>query len=126
MAAKEKVRLLCGAGLNAYGGVYYEGGSPHSLEQHLQQHGDLYAHAVELFYSGFRIGAHCISNGDQPGELVIDGGVDYRPSGAFQRGSMFTMPSSPILILGVKLRPAISPGDGVPMRRAILRTVRQS
>ena len=26
VAAKENVRLLCGVGLNAYGGVYYEGG----------------------------------------------------------------------------------------------------
>ena len=38
VAAKEKVRLLCGVGLNAYGGVYYEGNSPHNLERHLQSH----------------------------------------------------------------------------------------
>lgn len=43
VAAKEKVRLLCGVGLNAYGGVYYEGDSPYNLERHLQSHPDLYA-----------------------------------------------------------------------------------
>ena len=43
VAAKEKVRLLCGVGLNAYGGVYYEGNSPYSLERHLQAHPELYA-----------------------------------------------------------------------------------
>lgn len=43
VAAKENVRLLCGVGLNAYGGVYYEGDSPHNLERHLQTHPDLYA-----------------------------------------------------------------------------------
>src|SRR5262245_40242365 len=35
VAAREKVRLLCGVGLNAYGGVYYEGNSPYSLERYL-------------------------------------------------------------------------------------------
>jgi hypothetical protein len=43
VAARENVRLLCGAGLNSYGGVYYEGDSPYSLERHLQAHGELYA-----------------------------------------------------------------------------------
>ncbi|MBN1342846.1 MAG: hypothetical protein JXQ73_09220 [Phycisphaerae bacterium] len=41
VAAKENVRLLCGVGLNAYGGVYYEGDSPHNLERHLQAHPEL-------------------------------------------------------------------------------------
>ena len=43
IAAKVNVRLLCGVGLNAYGGVYYEGDSPYNLERHLQRHPDLYA-----------------------------------------------------------------------------------
>ena len=43
VAAKEKVRLLCGVGLNAYGGVYYEGNSPYNLERHLQAHPELLA-----------------------------------------------------------------------------------
>jgi hypothetical protein len=43
VAAQEKVRLLCGVGLNAYGGVYYEGNSPHNLERHLQTHPELFA-----------------------------------------------------------------------------------
>jgi hypothetical protein len=43
VAAKENVRLLCGVGLNAYGGVYYEGNSPHNLERHLEKHPELCA-----------------------------------------------------------------------------------
>ena len=43
VAAKENVRLLCGVGLNAYGGVYYEGNSPHNLERHLESHPELSA-----------------------------------------------------------------------------------
>lgn len=43
VAAREKVRLLCGVGLNAYGGVYYEGDSPHNLERHLERHPELSA-----------------------------------------------------------------------------------
>ena len=43
VAVKENVRLLCGVGLNAYGGVYYEGDSPYNLERHLQANPDLYA-----------------------------------------------------------------------------------
>ncbi|MDO8589401.1 MAG: hypothetical protein Q7T82_20450 [Armatimonadota bacterium] len=42
VAAKNGVRLLCGVGLNAYGGVYYEGNSPYSLEKHLEAHPELY------------------------------------------------------------------------------------
>ena len=34
VATKQNVRLLCGVGLNAYGGVYYEGNSPYSLERY--------------------------------------------------------------------------------------------
>lgn len=41
VAAKERVRLLCGVGLNAYGGVYYEGDSRYNLEQHLAKHPEL-------------------------------------------------------------------------------------
>ncbi|OGV63998.1 MAG: hypothetical protein A3K19_04325 [Lentisphaerae bacterium RIFOXYB12_FULL_65_16] len=37
------VRLLAGAGINAYGGVYYQGNSPYSLAAHLEKHPDLYA-----------------------------------------------------------------------------------
>ena len=43
VAAKENVRLLSGVGLNAYGGVYYEGNSPHNLERHLEKHPELNA-----------------------------------------------------------------------------------
>ncbi len=41
-AARRGVRVLCGVGLNAYGGVYYEGDSPWSLERHLEAHPELY------------------------------------------------------------------------------------
>ena len=37
------VKLLAGVGLNAYGGVYYEGDSPYSLERHLREHPELVA-----------------------------------------------------------------------------------
>jgi hypothetical protein len=43
VALKNRVRLLCGVGLNAYGGVCYEGDSPQSLEQHLTSHPELVA-----------------------------------------------------------------------------------
>ena len=43
VARESGVRLLAGTGLNAYGGTYYEGDSPHSLIQHLEQYPDLYA-----------------------------------------------------------------------------------
>src|SRR6188508_2918090 len=42
VAVKHGVRLLCGVGLNAYGGVYYEGDSPYSLEGRLQKNPELY------------------------------------------------------------------------------------
>lgn len=35
------VRVLCGVGLNSYGGVYYEGNSPYSLARHLEAHPEL-------------------------------------------------------------------------------------
>jgi hypothetical protein len=37
------VRLLCGVGLNAYGGVYYERNSPYSQLDYLHQHPELIA-----------------------------------------------------------------------------------
>ena len=43
VALEENVRLLAGVGLNAYGGVYYEGNSPHNLERHLEKHPELSA-----------------------------------------------------------------------------------
>ncbi|UCD29189.1 MAG: hypothetical protein JSV03_01515, partial [Planctomycetota bacterium] len=43
VAAKNGVSLLCGAGLCAYGGVYYQGDSPYSLDLHLQKHPELKA-----------------------------------------------------------------------------------
>jgi hypothetical protein len=43
VAAKNGVRLLCGVGLCAYGGVYYEGDSPYSLDLWLQKHPELKA-----------------------------------------------------------------------------------
>ncbi len=43
VAAEENVRLLCGVGLNAYGGVYYEGNSSYNLERHLEAHPELSA-----------------------------------------------------------------------------------
>jgi hypothetical protein len=42
VAQKHGVRLLAGVGLNAYGGVYYEGDSRYSLERHLTKHPELY------------------------------------------------------------------------------------
>ncbi len=43
VAAKNGVRLLCGVGLCCYGGVYYEGNSPYSLDLRLQKHPELKA-----------------------------------------------------------------------------------
>jgi len=43
IASNHGVRLLCGVGLNAYGGVYYEGSSPYSLERHLASRPELVA-----------------------------------------------------------------------------------
>ena len=43
VARQQGVRLLCGVGLNAYGGVFYEGDSPYSLERHLERHPELCA-----------------------------------------------------------------------------------
>ncbi|MBC7287618.1 MAG: hypothetical protein H5T86_06145, partial [Armatimonadetes bacterium] len=43
VAHESGVKLLAGVGLNAYGGVYYEGQSPWSLDNHLNAHPDLYA-----------------------------------------------------------------------------------
>lgn len=43
VAAEEDVRLLSGVGLNAYGGVYYEGDSPYNLTRHLEAHPELLA-----------------------------------------------------------------------------------
>jgi hypothetical protein len=43
IAAGQGVQLLCGVGLNCYGGVYYEGDSPISLEHHLDSHPELIA-----------------------------------------------------------------------------------
>jgi hypothetical protein len=43
VAARNGVRLLCGVGLCAYGGVYYEGDSPYSLDLRLQKHPELKA-----------------------------------------------------------------------------------
>lgn len=43
VAAETGVRLLPGVGLNAYGGVYYEGGLPHNnLQTHLETYPELY------------------------------------------------------------------------------------
>ncbi|MHB8972960.1 MAG: hypothetical protein ACYC3X_01345 [Pirellulaceae bacterium] len=42
VAHAEGVRLLAGVGLNAYGGVYYEGNSPYCLRNHLTDHPELY------------------------------------------------------------------------------------
>ncbi|NIR00549.1 MAG: hypothetical protein GTN78_10170 [Gemmatimonadales bacterium] len=43
VAREHDVLLLAGAGLNAYGGVYYAGDSPWSLDRHLQAHPELMA-----------------------------------------------------------------------------------
>lgn len=42
VAHKSGVKILAGVGLNAYGGVYYEGDSPWSLNNHLQANPQLY------------------------------------------------------------------------------------
>ena len=47
VALEENVRLLAGVGLNAYGGVYYDGNSPHNLERHLEKHPELSAVDVD-------------------------------------------------------------------------------
>lgn len=57
VAAKANVRLLCGVGLNAYGGVYYEGDSPYNLERHLQTHPELYAVDADGNSTNFSIDA---------------------------------------------------------------------
>ncbi len=71
VAAKEKVRLLCGVGLNAYGGVYYEGNSPYNLERHLQTYPELYAVDAQGNSTNFSIDAIgtrvSISNTSTPG-----------------------------------------------------------
>lgn len=71
VAAKEKVRLLCGVGLNAYGGVYYEGDSPYNLERHLQTHPELYAVDADGNSTNFSIDAAgnrvWLSNTSTPG-----------------------------------------------------------
>jgi hypothetical protein len=41
------VKLLAGVGLNAYGGVYYEGASEWSLDQHLNKYPELYARRAD-------------------------------------------------------------------------------
>jgi hypothetical protein len=54
VANKNGVKLLCGVGLNAYGGVYYEGNSEFCLENHLTSHPDLYgldANGNKMAYS---------------------------------------------------------------------------
>ncbi|MBT3287310.1 MAG: hypothetical protein HN380_08180 [Victivallales bacterium] len=43
VADEAGVKLLAGVGLNAYGGVYYEGTSEWSLNNHLAKHPELYA-----------------------------------------------------------------------------------
>lgn len=71
VAAEEKVRLLSGVGLNAYGGVYYEGDSPYNLERHLQTNPDLYAVDAEGNSTNFSIDAVgnrvALSNTSTPG-----------------------------------------------------------
>ena len=42
VASKEGVRLLAGVGLNAYGGVYYEGNSSYNLQRHLAARPELF------------------------------------------------------------------------------------
>lgn len=70
-AAQEKVRLLCGVGLNAYGGVYYEGNSPHNLERHLESHPELNAVDADGNQLSFNVDAngtkHRITTKGQPG-----------------------------------------------------------
>ena len=43
VSSKQGVRVLGGVGLNAYGGVYYQGNSPYSLDRHLEAHPELNA-----------------------------------------------------------------------------------
>ncbi|MHB0960371.1 MAG: hypothetical protein ACYC0X_08795 [Pirellulaceae bacterium] len=42
VAKESGTKLLAGIGVNAYGGVYYEGDSRYSLERHLESNPDLY------------------------------------------------------------------------------------
>src|SRR5262249_32901310 len=43
VAARQKVRLLCGVGLNAYGGAYFEGDHEFSLKHYLLKHPEFLA-----------------------------------------------------------------------------------
>ena len=43
VASQQGVRLLCGVGLYAYGGVYYQGNSAYSLDRHLEANPELSA-----------------------------------------------------------------------------------
>ncbi|MBM4027362.1 MAG: hypothetical protein FJ280_18440 [Planctomycetes bacterium] len=62
VADQAGVKLLAGVGLNAYGGVYYEGDSEWSLNNHLRKHPEL--HAVRA--NGQRHICHVPGNSPQP------------------------------------------------------------
>lgn len=47
VAHEAGVKVLCGVGLNGYGGVYYEGSSPYCLPNHLAAHPELHAFTAE-------------------------------------------------------------------------------
>ena len=64
VANENNVKLLCGVGLNAYGGVYYEGDSEYSLQKHLIANPELYgidADGNKMIY-GFGVGGPCITH----------------------------------------------------------------
>jgi len=57
-AARNNVRLLAGVGLCAYGGAYYQGDSPYSLDLHLQKHPELKAINAEGKPHEFTVGIY--------------------------------------------------------------------
>jgi hypothetical protein len=79
VATQKGVRILCGVGLNAYGGVYYEGNSPWSLEQHLLSHPELYgldADGKRMAYSfgnyGPRVSHHACPSRRENQEFAVE------------------------------------------------------
>ena len=79
VANKNGVKLLCGVGLNAYGGVYYEGNSDYNLEKHLTSHPELYgfdANGSKMAYPfgiyGPRISHHACPSRKENQEYMVE------------------------------------------------------
>lgn len=79
IAVRNGVKILCGVGLNAYGGVYYDGDSPYSLEKHLTTHPDLYGFdasgkrmAYDFGMSGPRLSHHACPSRPENQEFAAE------------------------------------------------------